>query len=853
MTTLPTVHPEPWEMHLGAMRAAEKGALTILDVLDNLPWVTHDPTVDWTPWRAFLAAVYGLPMTDRELSIYRACTGRMRPPTQKVDEAWLIVGRRGKKSAIASLIAVWEAALRDHSAALGPGERAMVPIMAKDKDDATTVKAFITTILKEAMFSQVLQKEPTGESLELSTRVDIKVRAVSLTSGRSRVIPCAVCDEIAFWHVRESTRPDRDVLRGIRPAMATVKKPLLVCLSSPYAKAGVLWEAYSDHYGHEGDPILVWRAPTLVMHDTPKLREYVAAELAKDPVGAAAEYLAEFREDIGPFIRPEIVDAAVRSLDRIPYDIEHPKRCWAFVDPSLGSSDSMTLGIAWREDEEELTQVYVGEWEPPARADPGWTDTVIDEMVTILRSYKVNTVWGDMVGGLWLQSPFARKGITYVLSEFNKSEIYRGILPRLNAGHVALLDNKVQTKQIKELERRSGGSTTGDKIDHPPGGHDDVCFVAGTMVATTRGSVPIEQIVVGDDVLVPGGTSPVVQCAYTGIADVIRNGPLVGTPEHPVFTMDGFVRLDSTTEDEWEKLSLSGLIRWASLRAWYSVEYSTDSWGPSDITSASLLGRRNGNTPRVYMSLCWKLLLEGQYRKVMTLITSITARSTTTLATWSRYRLASIVEGPGRSWLRRLRQRISESSRTAATPGIRHRQDCVGIDSTLGRPDSASGETGVSASAPFALVSSRREASTERTVPSGAERPGTREGPTRYGVPIASKFSSPSGAPQRVAPNRARGLSIGRRGVYNLSTVAGVYYANGVLVHNCNAGLGSLHLADVYGRAYDNVDPPKPPPTNTQDVFRQMTQAAIRKETTQPGRGSVRPVSARTVYRRRRD
>lgn len=469
---LPTEPPAPWEMLEHLRREAQEGRLTILDLLDRLPWVTKDHTVDWTPWRAFLAAVYGLPMTDRELGIYRQCTGRRRPPTKKVDEAWLIVGRRGKKSAIASLIAVWESVIRDHTAALAPGERAMVPIMAKDKDDATTVKAFITTILQEPALSEALEKEPTGEELALRTRIDIKVRAVSLTAGRSRVIPCAILDEIAFWHVRESTRPDRDVVRGIRPAMATVKDPLLVGLSSPYAKAGVLWETYNEHYGHEDDPILVWKAATLTMHDTPELRAFVISELEKDSVGATAEYLAEFRDDIGPFIRPELVDMAVRDGTTIvPYDAAHPKVCWAFVDPSLGSSDSMTLGVAWREGD-RLVQAYVGEWEPPPVPDATWTDRVVDEMVAVLRSYRVTTIWGDHVGGLWLRAPFQRKGIGYVQSEFFKKDIYKQILPRVTAGAADLLDNKVQTKQIKDLERRS--SRSGDIIDHPPGGHDDV-------------------------------------------------------------------------------------------------------------------------------------------------------------------------------------------------------------------------------------------------------------------------------------------------------------------------------------------------------------------------------------------
>ena len=40
----------------------------------------HFATGDWTAWQAFLAAAFGLPMSEAELALYRACTGRETPP-----------------------------------------------------------------------------------------------------------------------------------------------------------------------------------------------------------------------------------------------------------------------------------------------------------------------------------------------------------------------------------------------------------------------------------------------------------------------------------------------------------------------------------------------------------------------------------------------------------------------------------------------------------------------------------------------------------------------------------------------------------------------------------------------------
>ena len=51
-----------------------------------------------------------------------------------------------------------------------------------------------------------------------------------------------------------------------RPGMATIPGAMLLCASSPHARKGALWSAFSKHYGKDGDPILVWRAATREMN-----------------------------------------------------------------------------------------------------------------------------------------------------------------------------------------------------------------------------------------------------------------------------------------------------------------------------------------------------------------------------------------------------------------------------------------------------------------------------------------------------------------------------------------------------------------------------------------------------------
>src|SRR2546423_275866 len=79
----------------------------------------------------------------------------------------------------------------------------------------------------------------------------------------------------------KSANPDSETLNAIRPAMATVPGAVLIGASSPYAKRGVLYEAFREHYGRPG-PVLVWKATTREMN--PSFPERIVENaLARDP------------------------------------------------------------------------------------------------------------------------------------------------------------------------------------------------------------------------------------------------------------------------------------------------------------------------------------------------------------------------------------------------------------------------------------------------------------------------------------------------------------------------------------------------------------------------------------------
>lgn len=434
---------------------------------------------DWLPWRVFVKTAFGLRLkTPFEYRIYNACTEMVdKPPRKQSKEIWVPVGRRGGKSRVFALLAVHIACCYNWNKYLVPGERGNIPVLAESRERARQVMDYIKAALAHPKLTWFVERE-LGEEVFLRNNLMIRVSTASIAAVRSRTVVAAICDEIAFWPKDESANPDRDILGALRPAMVTIPDSMLLCASSPYGRSGVLWEAYEKYFGKPWDGRnLVWQAPTEVMHPSLKNNEEIKQAYIEDPISAAAEYGAQFRVDVDAFISKEVLDPCiVRGVREIPP--QKGIQYYAFVDPSGGSSDSMTLAIGHRD---MHTDQAVIDCLREVRA-PFSPEQVVGEFSNTLLEYEVWRVRGDYYGGEWPRNRFKAHGVDYQISKRNKSVIYLEFLPFLNAGRCQLLDDTRSINQLLNLERKTarGGR---DSIDHYPGTHDDLAnVVAGVIV-----------------------------------------------------------------------------------------------------------------------------------------------------------------------------------------------------------------------------------------------------------------------------------------------------------------------------------------------------------------------------------
>lgn len=435
----------------------------------------------WMAWRTLLIGAMGEALTDAERPTFTALTGRAREPLQRVEELEAVVGRRGGKSRAMATLAAYIGGLCKHP--LSRGERGVLLCIAPDQRQAAITLDYAAATFETSPILAQLIANRNADTLELTNGINIEVRAASFRRLRGPTYIGVIADEAAFWFSDEfSANADTEILNAVRPGLATTGGPLIIA-SSPYAKRGVLWDTYKRHYGPNGDPLILVAQGASRDFNPSLPQSVVDRALERDHAAASAEFLAQFRNDIEGFVSYEIVQACVGDhVEMAPLPRSHYH---AFVDPSGGSADSFTMAISHRDGERVVVDA-TREVRPPFSPE-----AVINDFSILLKSYRASKVTGDRYAGEFPRELFRKRGISYVCSEKPKSDLFRDLLPLLNAGRIVLPKSERLVGQLTGLERRTARSGK-DSIDHGPGSHDDLAnAVAGAADLATTQPAPL--------------------------------------------------------------------------------------------------------------------------------------------------------------------------------------------------------------------------------------------------------------------------------------------------------------------------------------------------------------------------
>jgi len=346
----------------------------------------------------------------------------------------------------------------------------MCLVLAGSRDQSRSVFSYVRGLLESAPALRAEIVNISRYEIELKNGIVIAVHSNSFRTVRGRTLVAAIFDETAFWRDESSALPDVETCRAVLPSLATTNG-MLIGISTPYRKLGLLYQKHRGHFGQDGDDVLVVQGRSQAFNPT-IADSVIAAQRAADPAGAVSEWDALFRSDISSWLDDKQLNRAI-EFGR-PHELPPQQGIVykAFTDTSGGvGADSYTLSIAHKENNfciTDLVRGTVGKFDP---------HEVTKQYAALCREYHVGEIVGDSYAAQWVAGTWRETGINYRRSALVKSDIYREAEALFTRGLVRLPDHAKLLRELRLLERithRSGK----DQVSHPKGGRDDFANAA---------------------------------------------------------------------------------------------------------------------------------------------------------------------------------------------------------------------------------------------------------------------------------------------------------------------------------------------------------------------------------------
>lgn len=366
----------------------------------------------------------------------------------------------------------------------------------------------------------------------------------------------------------------------------------------------------------------------------------------------------------------------------------------------------------------------------------------------------------------------------------------RAVSPYIEAGDVHLWSGA-----------RYLGVYLDEMVAFPNGGFDDQCLPAGTLVLRPDGPVPIESVAIGDVVLGAAGWVEVLRAWCTGVRPVVDDRSVLrGTADHPVFTQRGWTGLGELTDTD-TVVVCDALLRAAIEKRRQQACACAATSGHGDSPAAPNRSSGSSNAPstaartaaRSSAATAGSTTDDGER-------TAIRPSSLQPSAAPSASRASS---SPGSSFAA---TRIRGWLRTVATS----RRAVSGSSAASRLSTAKSGRRTTARSLPAMTSTIGTASMTTRSAISSACRslsmppnirlivPPPVEARSNSSILIASGLSLQHGIAQKPAAN---GIDATREHkpsdaapVFNLTTTDGTYFADGLLVHNCDTTSQALAI-----------------------------------------------------------
>ena len=390
---------------------------------------------------------------------------------------------RSAKSLIAAARAVQMALTCDVSG-LVAGEVPRTPVISVSRDLAQVAFGYICALAQNPLLNDFVLSPPGADSIMLrhptGRPVEIKVTAGAKAGSSvvARWLAGVVFDEAPRMIGSEEGVINLDDTRSAAIGRILPNTSMLY-VGSPWAPFGPVYEFFKKHFGGPTDNFVVAKAPGWIMNPYYWDKDRCAELQERDPAAYDTDCAANFADKVLAFLPSEAINEAIRS----GVSSEPPQSEWEYVaamDPAT-RENAWTFGIAGKSPTGKKRLVYATQWQGSA-SDPLKPRQVFEEMVYVLRQYRVSTVHTDQWSFDSLADSAKEHGVSLIqVSSSGQSKVnwYSSMRHELIEKTITLLDTPDLAQDLKRVQRKV--TQRGQTIELPKTGDGRHCDYAAML------------------------------------------------------------------------------------------------------------------------------------------------------------------------------------------------------------------------------------------------------------------------------------------------------------------------------------------------------------------------------------
>ena len=304
--------------------------------------------------------------------------------------------------------------------------------------------------------------------------VEAVVSSAGGTALRGRALTDAFFDECAFFRDKNSVVNDDELFKAASPRVLPGGQ--IIIASTPWNRAGLLWEFYRDCWNKPGGAAVVAHAPTLTLRDTPETRAVIERERKRDPDNAAREYDAVFPStQAHQFFSDDVVDAAIQE-STFP-ELSPGEKVTVGADFGF-ERDSSAMAVCIADRDGRLRVAELDE-QMPADGAPLKPSVVCRRFSEIALRYKATEIMADQHYRQAIAEYVEAAGLDFVNAPSGQkaiAESYVRLRSLMREGRVALPAHPRLIAQLKAVVAKPlpGGGMSIQSPRLAKGGHGDL-------------------------------------------------------------------------------------------------------------------------------------------------------------------------------------------------------------------------------------------------------------------------------------------------------------------------------------------------------------------------------------------